>query len=308
MQGTFDFTSSHARFWDSIPVFPEWRVRELVDELLDYDVFQTPDPFRICAPVAVGLDPDSRWSLQDLIACSMDDVYPAMRSNMLSRFVRTRLGGFRRTDLARVPWSRESAGYDRDYVPPWARDRRMLDRLEKSIRMSAWEALPVLQELVEAERKMIETSSAAFLRTGVYLWRTSFSRIPRTIRESSELMAPIVEANKALEGWYSVDVQFIVDRMVLPRIALEYDDEPLLINGGSSDGRAFGPVAELGLSADDVAAISDLVDDMILGRRYAMERQRRSDDLPERCRPFVRNLEALIAEIARREGTCVLEA
>lgn len=308
IQRTFDFTTSEKRFWDSLPVLPEWTLREMVDELLDYDVITTPDPSNIAVPVAVGRTP-SRWGwcLQDLIACSLDDIYPATRSGALHRFVRERLREFPRSELVRLPWSRASSGSDNVSMPPWVRDRRTVDTLEKSIRMSAWEALPVLHELADAEKRMVETSSAAFIRTGIYLWRTSFDRIPRTIRESSDLMAPIVEANRALEAWRGVDVGFLVDRMVLPHLAIEYEDEPLLITGWSSDHKAFGPVPELGLSAEDVATISDHVDDLIWARRYPPGFPRERAGLPDRCRPFFQKLQALIDEIERREQTCILE-
>lgn len=305
-QQTFYFSASEKRMWDELPVIRGDQLRSMVDELIDYDAYMMPDPYLIAVPVGLNMLPRvSGWYLGMLTDQETERVYPHARTGVVQRFAKQVIRSVPKQNRHSTAWFRDRTGYEEKCLPPWLVDRKVLDTLEKSIRTSLWEAMPEMKDHLDAERELLTASSKAFMHTGYYVFRDAFHLLPKKVVESSELSGLIDKAHDAMEVWGGTNLDMLVSHMMLPYSALEGSgDEPLLITGESADHKGFGAVPELGLSAEDVATISDHIDDL----HYGGFSLRKRDGLPERCRPHFERLARFVDEAERRERLEIVEA
>lgn len=301
-QQVLPFSRTEVTYWNSLPVIRYERLQGMLDALLDYDDWMDPDPYRIAIPVCLNRVPMScSWFLWDLLTMTPEDLWPAARTGVMTRFARSILKGIPTRERSTKPWGRSRLDYD-ECLPPWISNRKTLDTLERSIRMVVWESFPELLRMVEAEKRLTEASSRAFLKTGYYAYEDSPERLPRHIRESSELMDLVLTADDALATWYGTDIDKLLEAMLLPRSLVYSGDEPIQLCPESAEGKMLGPVPDLGLTGDDVASIVDHIHDERRGWKLGSR-----DDLPTKCRPHFDHLMQFVVEAERRERLQIVE-
>ena len=297
-QQTLPFTTKEKRYWDSLPVVRYDELLEKVDLLLDYDRCLVPDPCLISIPVALGKDPlGESWCALELLDREHSSFFPSRRTGVVNRLARSILRDIPPAERSMAPWSRETCGEDRP-IPPWITDRATLDTLEKSIRTVVWEALPEFAGMKDAEDRMAEASSQAYLKTGYYAYANLRHNLPRAITGSDELMGLIRRADDTMADWYGTNIDKLLEAMLIPKhVFYSGDDEPFLFSPTTAKGKVFGPVTQLGLSGEDVATIAGHIEDERLGWTSPWGRS----PLPRRCRPHFEALMSFLDEAKRRE-------
>jgi hypothetical protein len=141
-----------------------------------------PELTAISIPVAMSRDPfkDSRpWYTPDLARMDPEEVYPAKSNGILQMLARTYIDDLPRVakawevDVHDLPMSFEEAdelGMEEETIAwPWLNNRDFLAKLEKSLRMRAYEVMPIVQKAGEIERDLVDLNSKSFIQTGFHV-------------------------------------------------------------------------------------------------------------------------------------------
>lgn len=266
----FDMHPEKFGRWSSLPLLDGQEVREA---LMDVSAMaEGIDIAEAVLPVVFG-DPheliengNSYCLMPEVAHMPKESLFPASSNQVLQRFIKRHANDCRAANKGgKVPY--ECDDHSGLYLPAWARSKRFVDSLEKTVRMEAAEHVPALSMLHEGEERMADANTRMFMTCGVAPLEEDAP--PEFVRSSSYLSSLYSDFLAARESASCVSPYALAAAGLIPDHVLQ-DGECPMATAQYVSPNGFDSWSEGDLSAEDVEDVYRLIS-LRMGRPYYHE-------------------------------------